>query len=772
MRKRSFQFIIALIAGFLFVFGDAIFLCAQEGSSDEFTLEEITVTAAKRVENQQKVAIAMDVITGEKLAEAGKTNVDDILSSISNVMVNMAADGMRVSVRGLVENETPSFDMHSSSPMVAINVDGAYNSASSAGQNLFDIERVEVLYGPQSTLYASNSPGGIMNVVTAAPKTDRYSVNLSAEYGSYNLYNIQFAGNAPIVKDMLAMRLAGQIYRKDTFLTGETGQDTKSARLKTLFQPNDKFSATVTINYTKRINGGMMMGNVKPFDYQDGHWLTGNSSTGQWTKDGKVTNPWTSVSTEGGVGGGGGGPGAPRMGPNQGAQITEGVTGEIDWDLGIGNLSIVPQYSKTSSDDSGSYTGDDNNTYAVYTKMRGTQRGIEARMTSAEDFFIKWIMGANYYKNNNTRNSWTNEPGALSGEIKLWQKDRAVFGNITYPITDKFRGNAGYRMSWDKGGTLMNPPPPGVGASTGQEYSNPDYKLGVEYDLAENSMFYASYATSYRVNPMGMGQANAQTAEKLKSYTVGAKNRFFGNKLQFNASAYYYDYTNKAATMSTDGRVSQGAGIYEDDLRGPNGETVDANGDGDYNDPTDSAGGAFDPWNQQVGAFRTLGADISAEWVITNKDRLTLGISYLNAEWKDLKYQYYWKNVDGSNFWASDGKDYSGYTNTYSPAWTITSSYEHSIELGTLGFLLPHVDLQYKSEYFLDYVNQIVTYQEPYYVLNGSLTFNHANGIWSLNAYVKNAANYAAKNFFIAMGSNNLGISDPRTYGAVLSVKF
>jgi iron complex outermembrane recepter protein len=229
--NRYYSGIIILVLALCFFIRDIAWVYAAEGDAEEFTLEEITVTAQKRAENQQKVAIAMDVITGDQLAETGKTNVNDILSGISTVMVNNSNDGMRVSIRGLTEYEESSNGMHTSTPSVAVNIDGAYNSRSSAGQNLFDIERVEVLYGPQSTLYASTSPGGIVNVVTVAPKTDRYSANASIEAGNYGLKNIQFAGNVPIVKDIFAIRLASQIYKRDPFVSGasDVATDTREA---------------------------------------------------------------------------------------------------------------------------------------------------------------------------------------------------------------------------------------------------------------------------------------------------------------------------------------------------------------------------------------------------------------------------------------------------------------------------------------------------------------------------------------------------------------
>jgi hypothetical protein len=88
--------------------------------------------------------------------------------------------------------------------------------------------------------------------------------------------------------------------------------------------------------------------------------------------------------------------------------------------------------------------------------------------------------------------------------------------------------------------------------------------------------------------------------------------------------------------------------------------------------------------------------------------------------------------------------------------------------------LVPHIDGQYKSSYIMDpkTSNYPMAYQEPYYIYNGSVRFMDSSGKWSLNAYVKNALNYAAKTFWVRLQSSNFGISDPRTYGAILSLKF
>jgi iron complex outermembrane receptor protein len=256
---------------------------------------------------------------------------------------------------------------------------------------------------------------------------------------------------------------------------------------------------------------------------------------------------------------------------------------------------------------------------------------------------------------------------------------------------------------------------------------------------------------------------------------VGSKNRFFGNKLQVNVAAYWYDYKNKAANINNDGS-SRNTSVYVVNL-------YDTTTDEYVTYPNTSADGYYsgeirDPLGQgQLARFRTIGMDLSTQWVITSKDRLNLGVSYLDATWQDLKMNFGYKYRDPdtgelSNFWPTDGKDYSGYTNTFSPKWTITSSYEHIFALGSYGMLTPYIDLEYKTSYFLDYYNKPITYQEAYYLINGFLTFTPSSGVWTLNGYVKNATNYAVKNFFINMGTPSLGIGNPRTYGAVLSVKF
>lgn len=787
MKNQNFRMCFILLLGFAFAF--SIPSAYAQESDTEFQLEEVVVTAQKRAESQQKVPIQMEVVSGEDLIGTGKDNVDDILRDVSSVLINKNEDGMRITLRGLAEDAPTWFGVHSSTPTVAVNIDGAYNSSSSAGQNLFDIERVEVLAGPQSTLYGSNSPGGIVNVITAAPKTDRFEGSVTAEFGNYGLFDGQAVINVPIIKDLFAMRLSIQANERDTWVEGaDNSQDTKKARIKALIEPTENFSATVTFNYTEALSGGRLGGAVLPFDYEDGRYEDGTP----------VTNPWTGYVTPTTIGGRGT-TFANIANSLQREAETTGLQADIKWDTPIGSISFVPYQNEKESFDFRNdvevwIPGETDPEYTTQTSDNKTeQKGADLRIVSPEDFPFKWIIGGTWYESERSIIRDDTDYDRNDRKHTNTQENRAIYANITYPFTEKIRGTAGLRYSWDEVSHTEEPARLGDGI-TGQEYSEPDYKLGFEYDLGERSMLYGSYATSYRVNSLATAQGLDHTVppEELKSYTVGSKNRFFDNRLQVNASVFHYDYRNKEFKGTNEGRLGRRGAVYieSDPAFAHDGEPgTDLNNDGDYCDTnlrrnlpgadaicpggytSDLIGVAlYDPWYQQFGDFESFGADISTDWIISMNDRLRLSVSYLDAEWTDCTVDFYW-----SWLWSTQGTSYAGKKATYSSEWAAHASYEHIFYLGSLGTLTPQIDFQYKSDYDLsfEYDYYPFNYQESYTLWNASMTFTHSSEKWSISAYVKNIGEYAAKTFWQnPSNSPRLGISDPRTYGVVFSYKF
>lgn len=758
MKKKLVSFLTLFLVMVFFSSGIAVVFAQDETA--EFTLEEITVTAAKTGEEDlQKVPIAMEVITGKDFASAAKANVDDILEGLSNVFINTSADGMRISIRGIADTDPVYGGQKFSSPTVAMNVDGAYNAMNTSGQNLFDVERIEVLMGPQSTLYSSNSPGGVVNIVTAAPKTDKFSGNFSAEYGSYERSVLQAALNVPIIMDKVAVRLSLNRTRENSFLdTDELATKNDAARLKLLWSATDDFEMTLIGNYAKNGNRGEMGDSVVQF-------ITSSNDA------------WTAAPNAGGPGGSSGG--------NDLDQITKGGSANISWNTPVGNLTVVPSYSE--SDSSGSQTGSiilgppgppgtpgqiiEQGSWE--SKRVQTQKGAEARMASSEDFSFKYVMGATYYKNEFDA-AQTYEPAYSSNDSwnDMDSTQKAVYANITYPLpfNEKLSLVAGYRYSWDDAHQISFQPGRG-NDETEMNVSNPDVKVGFQYDSSDSMMFYGNYSSSFRTDSQAMSNnVGVRPAEELTAYTLGAKTRLFNNRVQVNTSAFYYDYLNKFAQDSPSrGNFTQadleshflpGGTSYYDYIMAQGGGRSNVVDGVTYYAVDD---GGFNGW----GDARSFGLDLSVSWIATEKDKVEFTASYLDMEWTSLDFIYLY-----TDFFPNH--NYDGRTGPNAPKLSMTANYEHRFDIGSYGTLVPHVEMQYRSKFDLifDQSNDPgYGRQEAYSIFNASVAFNSASQKWSVNGIVKNITDYAVKRSY-DKEQQTLRIGDPRTYSITASVNF
>jgi iron complex outermembrane receptor protein len=779
--KKCYLLFFAVLMGIALAIGGIPSVYAQGGDSDEFVLEEITVTAQKRAESQQRVPIAMEVISGEEITELGKNDIDEMLQGVSNTIIEKAQDGYRVTIRGVTDNSEAFKGQSMAPPAVAINLDGVYSTKKDTGSGLFDVERVEVLYGPQSTLYSSNSPGGIVNVVTANPKLDKYEGSGSLEYGNYNLVHTEGALNAPL-NDIMALRASFSTSKRDGYLSnGNDDEDTRSARLRTLIQPTDALSFVLTGETTRNTAVGFG-GGVQAFDTEDGHWYEQSKAGIQVTYDdlGPVTDPWIGVSNDKVL---------------SSDQITEKIYGQFTIDTNVGTVILTPSYSERNGTSESEFANPGSQDIEVsYMTQYVEEKSFEVRMSSPEDFPFQWIAGGTYYKSfdrniDESQEYLDSSPTTVNGvyyekwgrwsDRQMTNENKAFFLNVTYPVSDAFRATAGYRQSWDKFIT-DNYEIKGEPGSPDYVYAyepflmendgDPDYKIGLEYDLADNSMLYASYATSYRVQGMGggpPGTTTTQDPEELTAYTVGAKNRFFDNSLQLNAALYYYDYRNYRA-----GGNDTEVWLYD----------TDGDGEQDQNE-TGRDGNA-----NGVGDGRVIGLDLSANWIISPNDRLNLTASYMNSEWTDLliDYEYdYSGGYDSDGVWQDDligiGEngdgidDFTGEEMMSSPPININLTYDHNFTLPNGGSLKAALTVKYKTAFDLSWrkADYVINHQEDYHMEDINLVYNDPSGNLSISAYCKNITNYAEKRSLLNMaGTRLLSIGNPRTYGAVLSVKF
>jgi iron complex outermembrane receptor protein len=261
-------------------------------------------------------------------------------------------------------------------------------------------------------------------------------------------------------------------------------------------------------------------------------------------------------------------------------------------------------------------------------------------------------------------------------------------------------------------------------------------------------MLYANWSTGYR--PVGMAIQPTIKPERIDAYTLGIKNRFFGNKLQLNITSYLYDYTDYVAEF---GRVADPDNFNRND----EGATTNAD-------------------------LKYAGIEVQTSTILSSNDKLNFSVSYLNSLFTRLLFDF-----DNPNF---PDQDFTGKPETFTPKWTFDMNYSHNFNLMNGGVLTARIDSRYQSDYlvsFVDLYQEMIgegffgtpTYnflsrapfvtQDAHHISNVSMIYANPDGKWTLTGYIKNIENYAEKK---SMMMNSIMIGSPRTYGAVLSVHY
>lgn len=470
-------------------------------------LDAVKVTAERREEDLQKTSISITSVSGDEISQQGLANIQDIVKNVPSVVVTATGRGQTVAIRGL------GFDLppQTGENPVSLNFDGIYNFRAESGTfGFYDLEQIDVLRGPQGTLYGRNATAGVVNVISKAPSQE-FEARGALEVGNYNLLRVEGALNVPL-SDNWAVRVASVSINRDGYL--DNGQDDAvgtSSRVRALYKPSDVFSLMLNAEYSKI--GGHGRGFVSIPDFE-----AGNPSVGLDPES--ASNHYTSTR----------------------------FWGQLDANLGPGVLTVIPSYQDASGYNYARRTtcpdvvcrGDD--------PTAAEQQSLEVRYANASGSDIKWVGGLYYYDMSNLTVGYYT--GLFS---KATTTSYSAFGQVTYPLTSSVNLIGGIRLTSDNKG-FRDDTRGGVETSGDETRSAFDWKAGLEYNPNATSMLYASLASAHR--PGGFNTFAAVTdpafgsfydAESLISLELGSKNRFFDNRLQINGSVFYYDYSDYQA---------------------------------------------------------------------------------------------------------------------------------------------------------------------------------------------------------------------------------
>jgi len=647
---------------------------AQEESSDEFMLEEIVVTAEKREAQLQKIPMDIVVVQPDTMRVYNINQMYDLQKMIPDLSITSTVGTFNlISIREVqMLNFNPIYES-----TVATHLDGVQLTLFTGLDNFFfDLERIEVLKGPQGTLYGRGSTAGSMNIITRKPILGEFSGNASIEAGNYGRYRADWALNFPM-GDKMAMRIAGRRNISDGYSDSGFGNaNSWSHRASWRWEPNDRVTINLAADIMQQDDEGMPMGGFS----SSGYYLDTYGGIEIVANDVETTNALYDARYQSG------GPVHSRgeakwaMGNTYEYNYVDaqhyGFTGILDYDFDFATATI--QYGHRSLSEfkdfwwaSGAYlypypftlTMTPYGPYAAvtatqpytqvavrigtpmrfdWTKDSGQTNSIEARLTSnttiAGGDKLEWIVGVMAQRDATTEVMWSenNMFGHFSVQIKT--ETEGAFAQASWMPLEKWNFTAGLRQNWDAKdyyGDYMSDD----FYRRHAEWSELTYRANISYFPTDDIMPYLTFSKGYKSGNISY-YGNAIPPEFLNAWELGFKSRFLDNKLQVNAGYYYYDYKNYSdwAFVNSCWADDNGDHICDDVGGNPDegGTPYDPNDpanrypDGmiDINDYDYSSYAAISP-----GGAEQQGISVSVDYLPTMDDRVSV-----SASWRKNKY--------------------------------------------------------------------------------------------------------------------------------------
>lgn len=512
-------------------------------------LEEIVVTAQKRAENLQDTPIAISAVTGDTIE---KLNIDDIgaIAAANPSLVYSEAGGeAQLYIRGIGSNIF-SVGVDQS---VATHIDGVYTGRANMGLTQFlDIDRVEILRGPQGTLYGRNATGGAINIISRAP-TDDFEGYVSGLVGSFDRIDLRGALSGPLSENLSARvavrRLKDDGYTEDLDPRGANKIDDNdlTAIRGSLRWKTDALTATVIAEHSEFENGNTSIFPIDNAGLAESLGAKINRDIHKTYNNTPSFHKWN----------------------------TGGVTGNFDWTVSDStNLNLTIGYRDWDSDFLFNTDGTEIEVTRSSFAYTSEQLSAELRLSGEKDWG-RWLVGAYWFDEDKygalglVRSGFT-PPAVLAPRSFVFRADgtgeaTALFGQVDFKLADAWTLSAGLRYSDEKKGDLLrqstllpdnellglftpNTIPDATAATTRSVSRSWDAwtpRVGLEYRPSDDRLFYLTYSEGFKSGGFNdLSVVNPPfDPEFIDSIEIGAKTEWLGGQLRANASAFYYDYT-------------------------------------------------------------------------------------------------------------------------------------------------------------------------------------------------------------------------------------
>jgi iron complex outermembrane recepter protein len=568
---------------------------AQDEAADDSGLEEIVVTAQRREENLQDVPLSVTAISGDKLTaiQSGGVDVRGLSGRVPSLLIESSFGRTfpRFYIRGLGNTD---FDFNASQPVSLVYDDTVLENPILKGFPIFDLDRVEVLRGPQGTLFGRNTPAGIVKFDSRKP-SDEFGGYGRISYGRFNSVNAEGAIGGPL-GEKVAIRLSGMYQHQDDYVdnvlpSGTTknaleGYTEYAARLQFLIKPSDALDILLTGQF-RSLDGTARLFRANVFTRgQQG--LNSNFNRYRVSTDGKNEQKVDTQNASARI--------TYDAGPVSLISVTSFWNGDAtsvgDVDGGFGASFLPPALTGPGYLPFTAETRD-----TVPSLKQFTQ---EFRIASNGDGAISYQAGLFYFDedlsirsdNYSTLGDPNNPTGGVNIIVSQEQKSKAygVFGSLTYKLSDQFSVTGGLRYNDDKRrfvavrskdtqfpNFLQNP----LGTvSRSVSDNNITWDLSATYAASDDMNLYARVARGYRApsiqgrilfppataTPLQSG-VTVGKSETITSYEAGLKSTFMDGRARFNLNGFYYELKDAQLT-AVGGGVNANRLINADKVRG------------------------------------------------------------------------------------------------------------------------------------------------------------------------------------------------------------
>lgn len=740
-------------------------------------IEDIVVTAQKKSENLQSVPISVSAIGGDKISNMNLTSLQGLQGSVPNVQIDNFANTPQTavfSIRGIGVIEPDPYAGNT----VGIVVDGVPQFFSmGALLDTYDVDRVEILRGPQGTLFGANTTGGVVNVVSKRPSGE-FGGYVKGTYGNWNRFDVSGAFDAPLVQDKLNLRVTGIHSERDGWVTntyngksmGDKNLDAVRAIL--VYTPDSDLKITLQGEHVATRNGAPVVVNgglPGEADYVPaGSYWNGMTQVAAGAPGASLLPMYTSPCA------GGGRCSAPKKFYSGNNEVPD--VSDMNTYLAIGTI----EYSNSPIGDITAISGYKKFTLFEFTDQDGTAKTNNAtrRRTSAWSFSqelrtafdlndsINAVVGGFYMKNHYNHYQMYHLDFAVPGlaQFNMQNQDNesiSAFAQTYAQLTDKLKLQAGVRYTHEKTDAVatldygMGLPAldsanwaiaPGIGdlrtaahqvnAGGTKSWDQVGWKIGLDYELGQNQLVYASWARGFKSGGFTGRISNVSDGstpfnpEKVDTFEIGLKADFLDRRLRTNIAVFRTNYRNMQVAQI-----------------GYNSETQEQ-------------------YNRILNAGKSKLQGFEFEVTAVPVEGLTLrgSLAYLDAKYKNFIY------VDQGIEYDMKGKDLQN-----APKWASTLGVNYSYALPNDAKVVADVSWSYTaSKYYTAILDTARSQVQPTYYVDALLTYHAPDNKYTIGLWGKNLLDkrYIATVYDSPGYMGLTGYAPPRQYGLSVGVNF